>query len=143
VANQTYNNAKKLIGDGTFDWDAGGQTYKCLLTTSSYTPNIDTHVFVSDVTNELTGGGYVRKTLATRTVTVDNTNDRADYKADNPVWTGLTGSPALLVVYKEVTTDADSPLICVLDIPDQVLTSADFTVKFDAQATNGSVFRVS
>lgn len=33
-------------------------TIKAALTTSAYTPNLDTHEFFSDVTNEITGTGY-------------------------------------------------------------------------------------
>lgn len=143
MANLIYNSAKAAIGNGSIDWDSGGQTYRAVLCTSSYSPNQDTHVFVSDVTNELSGGGYTRKDLAGRAVTVDNTNDRADYKADTLLWSALTGAPAWCLIFKFVSTDADSPLVCALDIPDQTLNAADFRVKFDGQEVNGSVFRVS
>jgi hypothetical protein len=140
-----YNNAKKLIGDGTIDWDNGSQTYRCLLTTSSYAPNIDTHTMVSDVTNELSGTGYARKDLASRAVTVDNTNDRAGYSANNVTWSSITAggaTAAKCVVYKFNTSDADSPVIACLDITPTVLNGGDFTVAWNGGGSSGDVFQL-
>jgi hypothetical protein len=55
-----------------------------------------------------------RKTLAGVSVTVDNTNDRVDISATNPVWTGATGNPVskLVVCYDpDTTTGTDADLI--------------------------------
>jgi hypothetical protein len=144
MANLIYNNAKKIIGDGSIDWDAGGQTFRVLLTTAAYTPDIDAHVFVSSITNELSGGAYVRKDIVNRAVTVDNANDRADYKGDNVTWTALNaGTAAWCVLFKLVTNDADSLLIAALDIPDTLTNGTDFTLRWDSQASNGALFRIS
>lgn len=140
MSNVMYNAAKGSLNAN--DWTSG--TWKVLLTTSSYAINIDTHVFVSAVTNELSGGSYVRKTLTTSR-TVDNTNDRCDYLADNVTWTAVTaaaGAPAYAIVFKFVTNDADSLLICQLDAV-ATFNGGDFTIKFDGQASNGTVFRLT
>jgi hypothetical protein len=144
MANLVYNNAKKIIGDGTIDWDAAGQTFRLLLTTAAYTPDIDAHVFVSSVTNEHSGGAYVRKDVLNRSVVLDLTNDRADYKADNVTWTAInSGLAAWAILFKLVTNDADSLLIAAIDIPDTTFNGTDFTIRWDSQASNGAVFRVS
>lgn len=147
MANAVYNNAKKLIGDGTIDWDDGAATFRLLLVNTSYTVNIDTHIYVADITpltNELSGTGYSRKDLTTRTVVVDNANDRADYKADNVTWVGINaGTAAGAIVYKFVSADADSPLICYIDFADTVTNGGDFTLKFNGDPTNGAIFRIS
>lgn len=39
-------------------------TFKMLLTTSSYSPDGANHIELSDITNELSGNGYARQTLA-------------------------------------------------------------------------------
>jgi hypothetical protein len=114
------------------------------LTTGSYTP-VATHNFVSDVTNELAGGGYVRKDLATRTILEDDANSRADYKADNVTWTGLTSTQTYrwAIVYKFETTDADSPLLCAIDMTSVGLTGlTEYGLKWDNAASNGRVFSV-
>jgi hypothetical protein len=143
MANLIYNNAKKLLGDGTIDWDNGAHIYRVLLTTASYTPNVDTHIFVSSVTNELSGGAYVRKDITTRSIAVDTTNDRADYMGDNVTWATINaGTAAWAIIFKLVTNDADSPLILAVDLPDTLTNGTDFTVRWDSQPSNGAVFRV-
>jgi hypothetical protein len=133
-----YNRAKKQ--DGSFDWDDVGQTFRVLLTTSSYTPNVD-HDFVSDVTNEIAGGGYVRKDVAGRAVVLDDANDRADHDADNLTWTALTNAFRYAVLYRFVTNDADSVLLYYWDLGAQSVTASDFTIAWNAGASSGTVFR--
>ena len=65
---------------------------------------------LAGASNEQTTMG--RKTAASVTVTVDDTNDRVDIDMADPVWTGATGNPvgALVVCYDPDTTggtDAD------------------------------------
>lgn len=48
--------------------DLENDTIVALLTTSSYTPNTSTHTQLSDVTNEVSGNGYSRQTLANPSV---------------------------------------------------------------------------
>jgi hypothetical protein len=55
---QWYRNAlTQSLVSKNIDWDS--DAIKTTLHTSSYTPNLDSHVFVSDLTNELAAsGGY-------------------------------------------------------------------------------------
>lgn len=52
-----YRNFLRLALTGTAV-DLDSDTIKVALTTSSYTPNFNTHDFFNDVTNEITGTGY-------------------------------------------------------------------------------------
>ena len=142
MANLIYSTAKGDFADGTNDWDAGGQTYRVLLTTSTYTP-VASHQFVSSITNELAGGGYTRKDLTTRTVTANGAN--FDLKADNTAYTALTNgqTAAWAIVYKFVTNDADSRLIAAIDLAPGVIMTGDVTIKWDAAASNGAIVRIS
>lgn len=90
-------------------------TLKILLTNASYTPNKDTHEFVSDVTNELSGGGYVRKTLASGTVTLNTTTDKIEIDAADITWTALTGTVRRGVLFKDSGSDATSALVGWVD----------------------------
>lgn len=67
---QLYGNGRKKLWDGSIDADS--DTLKIALTTSSYTPALDTHDFFDDVTNEVVGTGYVAggATLASKTLTL-------------------------------------------------------------------------
>ena len=91
MANVIYNIAKASIGDGTIDWDLN--TIKVALVTSTYVPDIDAHTdFATHITNEVVGTGYTAggAALAGKAVTVDNTNDWAEYTATNVTWSTST-----------------------------------------------------
>ena len=51
-----YGQALAHLAAGDIDFD--GDTFKVLLTTSSYTPDQDADEYRDDVTNEVTGTGY-------------------------------------------------------------------------------------
>jgi len=99
-----------------------------------YNPGLEftkTHEFVSDVVaNEASGTGYSRKTLANKTQTLDG--DQVEYDADNPTYTALdAGTIASAVIFKEVTNDADSPIIANIDFPDLVTNGSDVELKIN------------
>lgn len=132
-----YNRAK--VQDGSIDWDT--HTFRVLLATSSYTPNVD-HDFVSDVVaNEATGTGYARQTLTGNAVSIDDTNDRVDHNANNVTITTLTSTFRYAVVYRFVTNDADSILVAYFDLGAQSITASDFTIKWNGGASSGTVYR--
>jgi hypothetical protein len=69
------------------DWDS--DTLKLTLHTSTYTPNLDTHVFVSDLTNELaSSGGYTTAgvTLTSPTVTYTAANSWGTARANSTAY---------------------------------------------------------
>lgn len=123
-----YNRGKALLANGGVDWDT--TDIRALMVTSTYTFNAD-HNFVSDITNELTGGTYVRKSL-TRTVVENDTNDRAELTIANVLWTALsaTGTPAAFVVYKFNAADGSAELISYHDFTATPTNGGDFTVSF-------------
>jgi hypothetical protein len=143
LADLTYTNFSQLLGDAQLDWDAGGQIYRVLLATTSYVPDQDAHIFVSSVTNELSGGGYVRKDITNRTSVKDNVNNRTNWMADCPTWTTLTGTWRWAIVYKFGTTDADSPLLRAIDLTAVTSSGGDFLLRWDGQTSNGAVFRIA
>jgi hypothetical protein len=114
MATTTYNNFKQLLLNGGVDLDT--DTIRALIIddTTSYTPNVDSHIYVDDVTavaSEMSGTGYSRKTLNV-SVSQDNANDQGVADADDLSYTGLdAGTIQGVLIYKEVTTDADSPVI--------------------------------
>lgn len=140
MASIWYNSGKADVLKGDIDLNA--DDIRVLLATASYTPDPD-HDFVNDITNELSGGNYVRKALANESVAVDNANDRADFKADNVTWTALTGAPRYAIYFKQVTSDADHRLLVCNDLGAQSVAGVDFTIKHDGQASNGAVARLT
>jgi hypothetical protein len=78
------------------------------------TPNIDTWDDFADVTNEIVASGYTAggATLGTKSVTVDDTNDRAAFDCADITWASLaTATITAAVVYKDTGTPATSTLI--------------------------------
>lgn len=86
------------------------------LTTSSYSPNQDTHNFFNDVTNELsTANGYTAGGLTLDTPTGALTNNIWKFDSVDPEWTTgagetLTAARAVYYVVKGGCPDAD-PLL--------------------------------
>lgn len=113
---------------------------KVALLDNTYVPNIDTQEFFSDVSgDELpTLGGYTAggASLASKTVTVDTTDNEGVFDAADLVWiadeTGFTCRYA--VMYKNTGTPSTSPLIAYWDFGgDQNPVSTTFTLVMNAE----------
>lgn len=126
-----YNLGKTETLKGTID--LVNHDIRVMLVTSAYTPNPDSD-FVSSVTNEIAGANYVRKVLASKTVTELDASDVAAFDAADVVWTALgTSSPARAVVFKFITSDAASILLACIDLTSPpVANGGDYTVAWHA-----------
>lgn len=123
MASGVYNRGKAILGGksvtaGPHVW--GTTAVGVILVTTTYTPNAD-HNFVSDLTNELSGGGYARLTAITsQSITEDDTNDRADYVGQKVTFTSLgaaAGTPKYAIVYDRTGgSDATRELLCWVDL---------------------------
>jgi hypothetical protein len=104
--------------------DLLNDTIKMGLSTSVHTADRDDDFLddgsASDFSSgELTGTGYPagfggagRKTLASKTITVDKANDRAEFDCADITWTGINaGTPDKATALKEITNDAASKTI--------------------------------
>lgn len=129
-----YNSFKKNIMNGAIDLDT--DTIKVALVTSLYTPNIDTHEDMADVTNEVTGTGYTAggAELASKTVTADTTDDEGVFDAADVTWTTSTITARGAVVYKSTGTAANDLLICYFDFgSDKASSAGNFTITWNAE----------
>jgi hypothetical protein len=97
---------------GGLNLNAGGNSIKCLLATSTYTPDADNHTLLTDITNEVAGNGYARQTLANQTW-VRSTNT-VTFNADDVVYTASGGSivARYFVLFDDTPTSPLDPLIC-------------------------------
>jgi hypothetical protein len=128
--------------------DLINDTIKVGLSTSVHTVDRDDD-FLDDGTasdfssGELTGTGYTagfggagRKTLASKTITVDKTNDRAEFDAADVTWTAITaGTAAQATLLKEITNDAASKLIANVDTGGfpVVTNGGDLTIQWNVE----------
>ena len=103
-----YNNYKEqTFKSAVSDLSAVGTDVRVSLH-SGYTPNIDTHQVWADVSGtQLTGTGYTSggAAVANKTVTQDNTNDRAIFDGDNVTWTGLNAGTPSHAIIRDATAD--------------------------------------
>lgn len=98
------------------------------------------HNFVSDlVSHEVSGTGYAggfggsgRKALTSRTLTEDDSNDRVTFTATNVTWTSINvGVVAAAILFKEVSSDSDSPVLVFVDFPNLTTGGGDLTLQWD------------
>ena len=119
-------------GTTPINWTA--DTIKVALTTSSYVPNQDTHVFFSDVTNEVTGTGYVAggTTLTTPAKTYTGATNVVMLDADDAAWAVSSITARIAVIYKSTGTAGTSPLLGFVNFGQDVTsTAATFTISWD------------
>lgn len=98
--------------------DLKADTIKLMLLDSNHTNNIDAHVFIDDVSaNEVAASGSYSAGGVTLTTasTTDDTNDRADWDADNVTITSATISASYAAIYKDTGTPSTSPIIGIWD----------------------------
>lgn len=121
--------------------DFANDTIKAILVDDTYVYDAD-HDFANDVSaDELTGTGYTggfggsgRKTLASKTITNDTANDRVEYDFADITWTALNaGTIGGVVLVKEITNDAASPIIAFLDPTNLVTNGGDVTLVVNAE----------
>lgn len=114
-------------------WSWTGNTINCGLYTSTYVPDVDAHQWLSDLSNECTGGGYARKTLASKTLAYDATSNTTQASAGQISWTGLTQTFRYLIVWCDTGTSTTSPLLFYIDYGiDQSVTAGTWNVPVPA-----------
>lgn len=126
--------ATKLLNGGAIDLDT--DTIKLALVKSAYVPDQDAHDFFNDITNETSGTGYTAggMALASKTVTQDNTNNRATFDANDVSWPNSSVTARYGVLYKDTGNAATSPLIALIDfLEDKVTSLSTFTVPWNAE----------
>jgi hypothetical protein len=119
---------------GTVDWDT--DTFKLTLHTATYTPNVDTHDFYDDATNELsTASGYTSGgvTLASVAVTYDTATDQIRMDCADPSWTfsaGVTWRYGVIRKARGGAASADE-VLALLDWGTSQTVSTAYTLTID------------
>jgi hypothetical protein len=141
VANETtYTNGRNRFVAGDTAWDTSTIGVLALETTAAgaYNPDLDTVTDLLAVGSvaEAVGTGYVRKTLGTKTVTNDDTNNWVVLDAADVVWTAANwGDVRAVVVYDEGGgTDSTRWLLGYYDegLTSAVTNGGDFTYAWSA-----------
>lgn len=142
MPNGVYNRGAFQIATGATPLHTAD--LRMLLVKSTYVFDKD-HNFVADVVAgalEISVAGYARQALANEAVTEDDTNDRAYLDADDPTFTALVAGQTIggAVIFRQVTTDADSPVLFFIDLTDTPTNGTDFKVQFAAPGSGGVAY---
>jgi hypothetical protein len=131
-----FNRGILVLSNGDSTWDGGGDI-EIMLMGTAFSFNRDSD-FVADISaNEISTTNYARQNVATRTTTLDDTNDRVVYDAADNLFTALgpaSGGPTVgsCVHERNTGSDATSPLINHLDFTDTTVNGGNFTVQYAA-----------
>ena len=138
MASLIYNQGKTEQANGGWDWLT--DDIKVALVTDGYSPDKDADLDFADISDEVVGAGYTAggESLASKTVTKDDANDRATYDADDVTWSSATITARAAVVYRDTGTPATSPLIAYIDFgEDFSKVGEDFVIEW---ASTGILF---
>lgn len=106
-----------------------------MLVSSSFTPNIDTNTWKSDITNEVTGTGYTAggATISPVTMSYNSSTHTMSFTAPTASWATSTITARYAVLYDATpSTDATRPLIGYVDFGGNISsTTATFSVTWD------------
>ncbi|MBA2706316.1 MAG: hypothetical protein H0U59_00745 [Gemmatimonadaceae bacterium] len=144
MASGVFNIGATSIGDGAIDFLTGTIKVMLIGTATAYVfepDNANLGVASGPSASELSVTGYAtgfasadRRTLASKTVASDLTNNRTTFDAADPAaWTLSTGGTvAAAVVYHHLTSDALSVPLFYLDFTDVPTNGSTFTLAFAA-----------
>ena len=149
MADVFFTQAKRAIADQSAA-DAinlVGTTVKVMLVDATYAPDPD-DAFVDDGTandpasHEISTTGYVggfagsgRKSLASKTLTADLVNNRAEFDAADLSWTTLATGPTIggAVLIKERTADTDSQVVGFFDLVNTPTNGGDISITWSVE----------
>jgi hypothetical protein len=109
-------------------------TIKLKYMATSYTPNLTSDNFLSDVSASEASGAPT-ETLASKTVTIDTGNSRVEFDAADVTENTITCSTNKFILYKDTGVAATSPLIACIDIAEGTLApvAGTLAITFNAQ----------
>lgn len=140
MASQFYNEAKRAIMAGEIDMAADDIRVRLEMGNTTADTENDGIVNIADFTTKdpCDGSAYVDKALANQAVNKDDANDRAEFDADNVVWTALgvgTRTTVGALIYKYVDgTNANDLVIAWVEFASPVThDGTDFTIQWNAE----------
>jgi hypothetical protein len=142
VANLVYTRGIFEIFGANTDLDSAD--LRLLLLKNTYSANKD-HNVVNDVISgslEISVVGYSRQTLASKTLTEDDTNDMVYLDANDVTFAGLATGQTFqwAVLFRHTGSDATAPVIAGYDLGATPTAGADVVVQW-ATPANGAVLK--
>ena len=134
VSAKLYGNFFNSLGNKEIDLNS--DTFKVMLTTSTYVPDQDLHNYKDDVTNEVTGTGYTAggATITNPAFSYTTGTNVFKWDGDDVSWASSTITARYAVIYDDTpATDATKPLIGYVDFGADVSSSSGtFSITWSA-----------
>lgn len=135
AAGKWYGQALIKALNKEINWSV--DSIKVMLCTNQYAPDQDSHVYKSQVANEVVNGnGYTTggKILANKTATYAADTNTITLDADDLVWLAASINARYAVIYDDTpATDGAKPLLGYIDFgKDVISTDGDFKIIWDA-----------
>jgi hypothetical protein len=136
VSATRYYKAADLYASGGINWT--GDTIKAVLLSASYTPNYETHAFLSDLTNTVLSATLIGTTKSVTKVGAGASAKDAlkgfDTSGSKVSFTG-GATCRYMAIYKDTGTSTTSPLLCLVDFGADQTSTVGFDITPDS--TNG------
>lgn len=106
-----YNTFGRAIAKNDMDT----VTLKAMFMATSYTPDADNHVYVSDISASR-ASGTTDLTVSSFTITADNTDNRTEFDCADLTTGTITATTNGVVIYIDTGVAATSELLCYLEL---------------------------
>lgn len=138
MASNFYNNGLLKLLNGSINYTS--DNIALLVVDNTYTFD-RTDEFVSDITGEVSGTGYARLSLTSKTVTLNATTNTVVFDSANVSMSAVTTSNAFsgAIVYDDTGVDSTSSLIGFFDMPETTTNGSNVTLTVSADG----LFQVS
>lgn len=146
MAAVVYNVAKAKFAANTLDWDSADIRLLLIEGTvgaAASNPDSSTLTAALSGSTEAAGTGYVRKTLASKAVTQDDTNNRATLTAAAVTWSGAdwgTANAAIVYLHVDGTNGNDIPISFHDGGFPQTMNGGDFTLNWAGGSNNEVIY---
>lgn len=112
--------------------DADTLSYKMIFLNSTYTPDVDNDIYLSDISTERASGSS-DQSLTNVSFTVNDTNNYAVFDADDISLTGQTFDACDKVgIYIDTGNEATSEVIVIIDILEVEPVGGNVTITWNA-----------
>lgn len=127
MASNLYNKGLLKLLDGTIDYLT--DNVAILIVSNNYVFD-RTQEFVSNISDEISGSGYARKSLTSKTVTLNTTSNVVTFDCGTITYTALDSANVLAaaIIYAETGVDSSSSLIANIDFENLTTSNSDVNI---------------
>lgn len=137
MASTIKNIAKGRLMSGDMDLNADDMRLILCMTNTTADTDVDADNTGSYTLDEMDGTNYARQALANEAVNVDDTNDRAEFDADDVSIASLGNGTRQMqgaLIHEFITNDAASFPLCFIEFSSTINPGGStFTIAFNAE----------